>query len=213
MTAPHLLDPPALHAFALTLAAHEQRHHWSIEAIVAGRVQDEGLFRSVEFGAHPTARAWAFDKLDWPTEKFRVRVAKLWPLMKRHRAQLGGFEAWAAIPLTRATLLTKVMAAGGDIKEWLFYANQGSSESFRRLVANKLGREAWMTFRCRIPVALDETITTALALALPKVLDTAHPDPERVLDKDTKFRCLERLVAHYLSTHHLDVDDEAEAIA
>jgi hypothetical protein len=215
---PHLLDPAQLRTLALTLAEREHRElHWSVRATVLGRVQDEGLFRTPEYGGFATARAWAFETLHLPLARFRVLVDKFWPMLKRYRAEIP-LPAWQQVPITRALPLAKVLAMPGvDARTWFAAAVNTPSEEFRRQVATLLQEPVWTTFRCRIPVTLEETIEHALLLAARRVLDTPEPDPGRVKDPDVKFRLLEHVMVLYAQVAHRDIaqppEDPSRAIA
>lgn len=217
MASPHLLDPAQLRTLALSLAEREHlEHHWSIRATVLGRVQDERLFATTEYGAYPTARAWAFEALHLPLARFRVLVTTCWPMLTRHRAEIP-LPAWQQVPITRALLLAKVLAMPGvDARKWFAAAVNTKSAEFRRQVSALLQEPAWTTFRCRIPVTLEEPIEHALYLASRRVLNTAEPAPERVKDPDLKFRALERVAVFYILHAHLDreeaPDDPARAM-
>lgn len=212
LTDAHRLEPIPLRDLALTMAQRDHvEHHWSVQAIVLGRVQDEGLFKTEPFydprgEPYTTARVWAFELLHVPTERFRVLVEKFWPMMKRCRAEIS-FDAWAAVPQTRALLLVKVLALPGvSAMPWFHAAADApSTAAFRRQVGRLLQEPEWTTWRCRVPVSLVEPIEYALALALPRVLGTPHPDPERAKDKDVRFRLLEHIVVLYSQLAHRDV--------
>ena len=217
MTPPHLLDPPALHAFALSLA--HRTPHWSELAVILGRVQDEKLYATEEFQdrrAEPfgSARAWAHEVLDLPPRRFVVLVERLWPMLQSC-LMLMAPEAWQGLPYTRAILLVKALRLGGDPRTWIERAlTSPSTLAFRMILAGQLPPEQWRTRRFRVPVngaGVDEILDEAERLALPRVLGHEHTDPERIHDPDVEFRVIERLAAHYISTHHLDVDDEEES--
>lgn len=160
---------------------------------------------------YATARAWAFERLHVPTERFRVLVEKLWPMMKRHRAEIS-LDAWAAVPQTRALLLAKVLAMPGvAVAPWFKLATDKleTSAEFRRKTLKQLGEEPeWMTWKCRIPVDMEELVDGMLLKVLPDVLGSPHADPERVKDRDVKFRALEICAAHVLSSYVPGEDKE-----
>lgn len=209
VTAPHLLDAPALHARALALATvtHE-RAHWSELAAIVGRVQDEAYFRRDDYGTYPTARAWAMDVLHIPPSEFIVLVERLWPMIRDHAAIAP--EEWRGITKARAVILTKVLGMPGvDARRWFDVAVAAPSASaFQTALADLLPEPKWITWKCRIPVPLAGVIDEAMGMALQRVLRTKHPDPARMNDLDTKFRCLERVVNLYLAHAHLDTEEQ-----
>lgn len=209
MTEPHALDAPALRTLALELAEREHReHHWSVRATILGRIEDEGLYKTVEYGEHPTGRAWALHALGWPPGRYRVFVYKLWPMLRRTRAEIP-FTAWGQLSQAKAEALARVLASGADVAPWFTAAVNERAMAFYLRVAALSPEPKWRSYRLRIPVTLDPVRVLAYNLAARFVLGAEPADPARLDDQDVAFRLFERVLVYY-ALHGNDLRDAME---
>lgn len=197
-----------LYAMAIELARRDQ-NPWPIVATVLGRIDDERLYRTEDYGGYNTARAWALDVLNLPPVDFHVYVDKLWPMVRRYPEIT--LDRWAKIPKGRALLLVKVLAIpGGDVARWLDAAEKAlSTSALESTIAGALPEPEWITWSVRIPVTLLGNVNEAMRVAGRRVLQVDEPELDRINERDVKFRCFEIMVEIYRTYAHLDVEAPA----
>lgn len=192
-----------LHA-ALNMAIQVgETAHWSQLAIVLGRVDDGGWWKTWEPNC-ASARAWAETELGIPPKDF-ITYLDLWHTMQKVQNDVG-FEVWRTITKSKALLVRKIIAANGDPATWMAQANNLSAVKLRGAIEKHLGHESWTEFKVAVPTDLLPLIEAALVLALPNALDKPATEiqQEKAKDRNVRFLCLEQIVTEYIQNHTIE---------
>lgn len=194
---PRTLNYIDLVRFAKALLVREdKRTHWSVAAIVLGRITDECIYARTEYGAYGNEEEWAKETLGMTRGEFRLAL-KLYRLMGR--ASSVSAETWLTLSKPRALLLDEVLAAGGDITEWCMKAKGTTTRDFEAEVRRQLKEDVFLTLTIRYPESMKEMVEEAFRRALHYGYDEPiQHDPARWRDSVVVFQALEVLCQSYL---------------
>jgi len=201
----NLITAPAadlLHYAVNTSASkHHDVMHWSDLAIILGRVEDEQLYLTWSTPM-ASARAWASEEMGVPPGDF-IGLLDLWHTMQLAYPKIQ-MEEWKGLSKSKARLLRKVLAAGGEPVLWLEKAKALKAGALQLEVEKKLGTEIWVTMKFPVPEELAQLVEAALVMALPAALpDEPDPNPARTKDRNVRFQCLEVIVTEYVQNNAL----------
>lgn len=192
------LSADELVATAKTLFRGEDKH-WSVLAGVLGRIEDSRAWATyTDQTGQPYSSIRAFAEEELGLARSDVFVYRgLWTMMKRVSNQVP-YREWRTISRSKAGVIRKALALGGDPKSWLEKAQAFSARALADEFTRLAGKEPWATFTVRVPVSMGPLIDQALKAALPEVLEEPTPDEDRIHDPSVRFRLLERILAEFV---------------
>ena len=172
---------------------HGERH-WSIAAQVLLRIEGEQLYEAYGW---PSLPAYAENELGLDRAEC-FRTLQLGRLIRAAGSGVSG-EQWQALTPSKAGQVLRIQAVGGELSSWVQKALAAKTTAdLRHQVDAVLGKEAWVTWKVRIPGTLVELVETAMALALPTATGDPESAPERAKDPAVAFRCLEVVMGAYV---------------
>ena len=191
---PRILNPADLMTLATLLLMKDDRHtHWTLVAIVLGRIIDEQIY---DRSLYASDEDWAKEKLGMTRGEVRLAL-KLYRAMGRHPAV--PIDTWRSLPKPKALLLDEVLTAGGYVTLWCLKAKGTTTKDFEAEVRRQLKEDVFLTLTIRYPESMKELVEEAFRRAVYYGYDEPiQHDPARWRDPAVVFQALEVLCQSYL---------------
>ncbi len=186
--------------------------HWSTIAALLRRIDIEQLYVKADPPCSDLL-TFAHEVMGLATHDF-MEALKLADVMAAEPALPS--ETWRKLSKSRALIVAKAKALGGDVAQWIAKAvHAPTTEALRAEYLKAAGGEPWMTYRIRMPGALAELTRNAFIVAAAEI-DPAT-DSATVETPAVAFRCWERILVSYLAqeaaTQELPAEVSGEDIA
>jgi hypothetical protein len=171
--------------------------HWSTTAALLRRIDLEQLY-TMSDPPRPDLLTFAHEVMGLGTHDF-MEALRLADVIAAEPSLPP--ETWLKLSKSRALIVAKAKALGGDVAQWIAKALQApTTEALRVEYQHAAGEEPWLTYKIRLPGSLAE-LTRDLFIVAAAEIDPSIPS-EAVESPKVAFRCWERILQVYATHEH-----------